>query len=113
MTLSWQIRGRSPADSSQSAVSLAFPQREAARSLAIDPATRNVWELGTRIARNAHTRAVEGFLETPAQLRNLDKVAADSGVERRPCGRFGRAAGAERGCPERRLRPIRERLDRG
>ena len=44
---------------------LGWSQRAAARSLGIDPGTWAGWELGARIAREAHRRAVEGFLESP------------------------------------------------
>lgn len=44
---------------------LGLSQREAARSLRIDSCTWAGWELGARIAREAHRRAVEGFLENP------------------------------------------------
>ncbi len=44
---------------------LGLSQREAARSLKIDPGTWAGWELGARIAREAHRRAVEEFLENP------------------------------------------------
>ncbi len=50
---------------------LGLSQREAARSLAIDPGTWAGWELGTRIAREAHRRAVARFL---GQLQ-ADEVA--------------------------------------
>lgn len=43
---------------------LGLSQREAARSLQIDPGTWAGWELGARIAREAHRRAVEGFLDS-------------------------------------------------
>jgi transcriptional regulator with XRE-family HTH domain len=43
---------------------LGWSQREAASSLAIDPGTWAGWELGARIVREAHRRAVEGFLES-------------------------------------------------
>ncbi len=41
---------------------LGLSQREVARSLAIDPGTWAGWELGARIVREAHRRAVDGFL---------------------------------------------------
>ena len=41
---------------------LGLSQRDAARSLQIDPGTWAGWELGARIARETHRRAVEGFL---------------------------------------------------
>ena len=41
---------------------LGWSQREAARSLGIDPDILAGWEHGARIAREAHKRAVEGFL---------------------------------------------------
>jgi transcriptional regulator with XRE-family HTH domain len=41
---------------------LGLSQREAARSLDIDPGTWAGWELGARIAREAHRRAVARFL---------------------------------------------------
>lgn len=44
---------------------LGLSQREAACSLQIDPGTWAGWELGARIAREAHRRVVEGFLESP------------------------------------------------
>jgi transcriptional regulator with XRE-family HTH domain len=56
---------------------LGLSQREAARSLGIDPGTWAGWELGARIARKAHRRAVEGFLENPGSARKLLKVATD------------------------------------
>ena len=43
---------------------LGLSRREAARSLQIDPGTWAGWELGARIAREAHKRAVEGFLDS-------------------------------------------------
>ena len=46
-------------------------QREAARSLQVDPGTWAGWELGARIAREAHRRAVEGFLESPGTASRL------------------------------------------
>jgi transcriptional regulator with XRE-family HTH domain len=50
---------------------LGLSQREAARSLQIDPGTWAGWELGARIAREAHRRAVEGFLENPGTASQL------------------------------------------
>jgi DNA-binding transcriptional regulator YiaG len=44
---------------------LGLSQREAARTLHIDPGTWAVWELGARIAQEVHRRAVEAFLDTP------------------------------------------------
>jgi DNA-binding transcriptional regulator YiaG len=41
---------------------LDWSQRAATRSLGIDLDTWAGWELGARIAREAHRRAVEGFL---------------------------------------------------
>jgi transcriptional regulator with XRE-family HTH domain len=41
---------------------LGFSQRVAARSLGIDPGTWAGWELGARIAREAHRRTVARFL---------------------------------------------------
>ncbi|MES2672410.1 MAG: helix-turn-helix transcriptional regulator [Pseudomonadota bacterium] len=41
---------------------LGLSQREAARVLGIDPGTWAGWELGARIVREGHRRAVEGFL---------------------------------------------------
>ena len=41
---------------------LGWSQRDAARSIQIDPGTWAGWELGARIARKVHRRAVEGFL---------------------------------------------------
>ena len=41
---------------------LGLSQREAARSIQIDPGTWAGWELGARITREAHRRAVERFL---------------------------------------------------
>lgn len=41
---------------------LGLSQREAARSIQIDPGTWAGWELGARIARETHRRAVERFL---------------------------------------------------
>ncbi len=43
---------------------LGLSQREAARSVGIDPGTWAGWELGAKIGREAHRRAVEGFLGT-------------------------------------------------
>ncbi len=45
---------------------LGLSQREAARSLQTDPGTWAGWERGARITREAHWRAVEGFLENPS-----------------------------------------------
>jgi transcriptional regulator with XRE-family HTH domain len=45
---------------------LGLSQREAARCLAIDPGTWAGWERGTEIKREAHRRAVEGFLGSDA-----------------------------------------------
>lgn len=42
---------------------LGLSKLEAARSLRIDPGTWAGWELGARIAREAHRRAVEKFLK--------------------------------------------------
>ncbi len=53
---------------------LGWSQRVTASSLGIDPGTWAGWELGARIAREAHRRAVEGFLDAPAHLL---KVATD------------------------------------
>jgi transcriptional regulator with XRE-family HTH domain len=50
---------------------LGLSQREAARSLQIDPGTWAGWELGARIAREAHRRAVKGFLESPGTASQL------------------------------------------
>lgn len=50
---------------------LGLTQREAARSLQIDPGTWAGWELGARIAREAHRRAVNGFLENPGTASQL------------------------------------------
>ncbi|TXH78001.1 MAG: helix-turn-helix domain-containing protein [Lysobacteraceae bacterium] len=48
---------------------LGLSQREAARSLQIDPGTWAGWERGERVTTKAHMRAVEGFLEPPAALQ--------------------------------------------
>ena len=50
---------------------LGLSQREAARSLQIDPGTWAGWELGARIAREAHRRALERFLESPGTASQL------------------------------------------
>jgi transcriptional regulator with XRE-family HTH domain len=50
---------------------LGLSQLEAARFLQIDPGTWAGWELGARIAREAHRRAVEGFLESPGTASRL------------------------------------------
>lgn len=50
---------------------LGLSQREAARALGIDPDTWAGWELGARIAREAHKRAVEWFLESPGTASQL------------------------------------------
>lgn len=50
---------------------LGLSQREAARSLQIDPGTWAGWELGARIARETHRRAVEEFLESPGTASQL------------------------------------------
>jgi transcriptional regulator with XRE-family HTH domain len=50
---------------------LGLSQREAARSLQIDPGTWAGWELGARITREAHRRAVEGFFESPGTASRL------------------------------------------
>lgn len=48
---------------------LGLSQRRAARCLAIDPGTWAGSEGGTEIKREAHRRAVEGFLENPGPLQ--------------------------------------------
>jgi len=50
---------------------LGLSQREAARSLQIDPGTWAGWELGARIAREAHRKGVEGFLKSPGTASQL------------------------------------------
>lgn len=50
---------------------LGLSQREAARSLQIDPGTWAGWELEARIVREAHRRAVEDFLESPGTPSQL------------------------------------------
>lgn len=50
---------------------LGLSQRDAARSLQIDPGTWAGWELGARITREAHRRAVDGFLESPGTASQL------------------------------------------
>jgi DNA-binding transcriptional regulator YiaG len=50
---------------------LGLSQREAARSLQIDPGTWAGWEPGAWIAREAHRRAVEGVLENPGTASQL------------------------------------------
>ncbi|TXI50633.1 MAG: XRE family transcriptional regulator [Lysobacter sp.] len=42
---------------------LGLSQLQAARSIGVDPATWTGWERGERIKREAHRRAVEGFLQ--------------------------------------------------
>lgn len=42
---------------------LGLSQLQAARSIGVDPTTWAGWERGERIKREAHRRAVEGFLE--------------------------------------------------
>lgn len=50
---------------------LGLSQQEATRSLRIDPGTWAGWELGAKIAREAHRRAVEGFLECSGTASQL------------------------------------------
>jgi DNA-binding transcriptional regulator YiaG len=50
---------------------LGLSQREAARSLKIDPGTWAGWEQGERVKREAHRRKVEGFLEEPGTASRL------------------------------------------
>jgi len=44
---------------------LGLSQREAARSIGVDPDTWAGWEQGERVKREAHRKAVEGFLIVP------------------------------------------------
>jgi transcriptional regulator with XRE-family HTH domain len=50
---------------------LGWSQRAAARSLGIDPDTWAGWEQGERVKREAHRKAVEGFLESPGTASQL------------------------------------------
>ncbi len=44
---------------------LGLSQREAARLIGVDPGTWAGWEKGDEIKREAHRKAMEGFLESP------------------------------------------------
>jgi transcriptional regulator with XRE-family HTH domain len=50
---------------------LGLSQRDAARSLQIDPGTWAGWELGANIGRETHRRAVEKFLGSPGTASQL------------------------------------------
>lgn len=55
---------------------LGLYQREAARTLQIDPGTWAGWELGARIKREGQRMKVEGFLKN---LRPASQLAQDRG----------------------------------